>query len=74
VKKNKTLYLPIGVIEIAQLIEDGKEDQIFYESKEGQLFLAQDLSFSFDELHNRNFYIRTEDKPVIELGRDVNAV
>lgn len=73
-KKNKTLYLPIGVIEIAQLIEDSKEDRIFYEAEDGQLFNAPKCYFSFYDLHEKNFYIRTEDKPVIELGRDVNAV
>lgn len=72
--KNKTLYLPIGIIEIAQLIEDGKQNKIFYEVNNGDLFAAKKLSFNFNELQEKNFYIRTEDKPVIELGRDVNAV
>lgn len=72
--KNRTLYLPIGVLEIAQLIEDGKQDQIYYEVSEGQLLIADKESFSFKNLQEDNFYIRTEDKPVIELGRDVNAV
>ncbi|MBO0450778.1 hypothetical protein [Candidatus Enterococcus murrayae] len=73
-KKNKTLYLPIGVIEIAQLIEDGKGEQIFYEAEEGELFNASKSFFSFDDLQEKNYYIRTEDKPVIELGRDIDAV
>lgn len=73
-KKNKTLYLPIGVIEIAQLIEDGKEDQIYYEAGNGELFTAKRMGFNFDDLREKHFYIRTEDKPVIDLGRDTDAV
>lgn len=62
------------MFEIAQLLEDEKHDQIYYEVENGQLLSVDKKRFSFKDLQEDNFYIRTEDKPVIELGRDANAV
>lgn len=61
-------------MDIFQLLEDGKQDQIFYEASNGELFTAEKITFNFKDLQEKSFYIRTEDKPVIELGRDVDAV
>lgn len=72
--KSKTLYLPLSLMDMFQLLEDEKQDQIFYEASNGELFTAERMSFNFKDLQESNFYIRTEDKPVIELGRDVDAV
>ncbi|MBO0467912.1 hypothetical protein JZO73_10255 [Enterococcus plantarum] len=53
------IYLPISLLDVFEMIEDGKLEQIFVEYQKS-LSPAKNFNFTLSELDRKNFYIKQE--------------
>lgn len=53
------IYLPISLLDVFEMIEDGKLEQLYVEY-DGGLKLANDFNYHLFELNKENFYIKQE--------------
>ncbi|GGC74808.1 hypothetical protein [Enterococcus wangshanyuanii] len=53
------VYLPISLLDVFELIEDEKVDQIYVEYR-NELRIGKSFEFSLEEIKDQNFYIKQE--------------
>lgn len=59
------VYLPISLLDVFEMIENDRVDEIYVENKDG-LIPAKPYSFPLDYLKRRNFYVKQEYIPKSE--------